>query len=118
MFLFYFIIYNRKGNPFAHMPLKMVPLSLTCIWLTTFQLCNLLHDCHHFSHSTKFFQILLTIAGYDELCVGFQPIRNGEILANCMFVLKLRYPCCPGKGKFKLPEGSVWSHPCICFHVP
>ena len=34
-----------------------------------------------------------------------------------MFLLKLRYPCCPGKGKFKLPEGSVRTHPCICFDV-
>ena len=27
----------------------------------------------------KFFQIWSTIAGSDELCVGFYPIRNGEI---------------------------------------
>ena len=27
----------------------------------------------------KSFQIMSTIAGYDELCMAFYPIRNGEI---------------------------------------
>ena len=29
IFLFYFIIYNRKGNPSTHLLLKIAPLSLT-----------------------------------------------------------------------------------------
>ena len=30
-------------------------------------------------HIAKFFQIWLTVAGYDELCVRFLPIRKVEI---------------------------------------
>ena len=33
---------------------------------------------YHRFNIAKFFQIWSAIAGYDELCVGFQPIRNGE----------------------------------------
>ena len=32
-----------------------------------------------FSHIAKFFQIWSTVAGYDELSMGFEPIRDGEI---------------------------------------
>ena len=44
-------------------------------------LAILLHDGHHFSHNNvaKSFQIWLTIAGSDKLCMDLQPIRNGEI---------------------------------------
>ena len=34
----------------------------------------------HFSHIAKLLPNFLTIAGYDELCMGFQPTRNGEIV--------------------------------------
>ena len=33
---------------------------------------------HHFNLA-KFFEIWSTVAGYDELCMSFEPIRNGEI---------------------------------------
>ena len=32
-----------------------------------------------FTYRRNVFQIWLTVAGYDELCVGFKPIRDGEI---------------------------------------
>ena len=32
--------------------------------------------------SSVFFQTRSTVAGCDELCVGFYPIRNGEIVSK------------------------------------
>ena len=67
IFLFHFIIYNRKGNPFVHILLKNgTPFTYMYLVnnfsflirssrLMVQQSGNLLHDCHYFSHITKFF---------------------------------------------------------------
>ena len=49
------------------------------MWLLNSILEVLLQFLRHRFNMAKFFEIWSTVAGYDELCVSFEPIRNGKI---------------------------------------